>query len=108
MLRTQLLDQDDRLVADLAHLAAAGDDDADQRFVLQLRLEVVDARVDLVALAARRQADPLAVRLDRPLARLEGPRLGRLAAAGGRGLERPPVVEDAGNVERRRGPARSP
>ncbi len=39
---------------------------------------------------------------------LEGPGLGLLAAAGGRGLEHAPVVEDPAGRGRRRAPARSP
>ena len=71
---------------------------------LSARLEVVDARVVGVALDPRLQADAVAVRLHRPLARLEGPRLRRLAAARGRGLEHAPVVEDPRHVDDRARP----
>ena len=66
---------------------------------LELRVEVVDAGVLEVALDPRRQPDPLAVGLERPRPGFEGPGLRLFAAAGGRGLEHPPVVEDPRHVD---------
>ena len=68
--------------------------------LLQPRLQVEDAGV--VGVAARPRAwqpDPVAVGLDRPHPGFEGPRLRRLAAGGGRGLEHAPVVEDPRHVD---------
>ena len=91
-------DEDDLLEPDFAAVPGGRDDDADRGPPLELGDELVDAGVVEVALDPRRQPDPLAVGLKRPGPGFERPGLRRFAAAGGRGREHPPVVEDPRHV----------
>ena len=109
MLRTQLPTRTTCSKRTSRELAGGRDDDADQRLALRAGARGGRRRGRPSSRSTSgRQADPVAVGLDRPGAGFEGPRLGRLAAAGGRGLEHAPVVEDRGTCSDRAARARSP
>jgi hypothetical protein len=97
--RHAMLDQDERLVADLAQGSRGWDDDAHLRLLGQTRIEPIDTRVLGVAGGDGGDAGPIAVGLDRPRPCFEGPRLRVFAAASGRGRERAPVIEHPRHVD---------